>query len=130
VATLAAPSEGVDQAEAAAEAGGDPLAMDDLLSRIARCLPPDMRPRLIFSSLILELGPDGALQSAPQIVTVLPRVSSADTLAADRVVQAALQCGPYGTSQAAKRTISLVPDFSSLERAARAATKNLSHESG
>jgi hypothetical protein len=95
--------------------GGDPLATDDLLSQVARCLPPDYRPVLSFSQLTLTIGPDGRLRAAPEVNSTLPRLTAEDRLAADRIVQAALQCGPYVRPNVLGRVISLAADFSSIQ---------------
>lgn len=94
--------------------GGDPTATTDLLRQIARCLPREARPDLRFSNLVLEIGEKGELRAAPAIQSLFPRLTVEDRLAADRVVQAALQCGPYNTPSALNRVISLVPDFSAI----------------
>lgn len=99
---------------AADSRGGDPLATD-LLNQIARCLPPTERPALMFSQLTLTIGGDGRLRAAPEVRSALPRLTQAERLAADHVVQAALQCGPYNKPGLAGRVISLAADFSSIQ---------------
>ncbi|WP_332773884.1 hypothetical protein [Phenylobacterium sp.] len=93
-------------------AGGDPAAAGDLLNQIARCLPADLRPDLSLARLVIEIGDDGRLAAAPQMVLPPLLTSTADRASADRVVQAALQCGPYTSSPLRNVTISLVPNFS------------------
>lgn len=100
--------------------GGDPSSATDLLEQIARCLPPNLRPRLGFSNLVLEIGDRGVLRAAPEVVSALPRLSAEDRLAADRIVQAALLCGPYDKPGVLNRAISLVADFSSIQPSAPA----------
>lgn len=97
------------------EAGGDPLGTSDLLAQIARCLPSDLRPTLSFSTLVLSIGGDGALTAAPYVDATLPRITDEQTAAADRIVQAALQCGPYLQPNFKNRVISVVPDFSTIQ---------------
>lgn len=107
----AADAEG---AEGSADShGGDPLATD-LLNQIARCLPPSERPALMFSQLTLAIGDDGRLRAAPEVRSAVPRLTEAERLSADRVVQAALQCGPYNKPGLAGRVFSLAVDFSSI----------------
>ena len=105
---------------AAETAGGDPRASDDLLIQIARCLPPQLRPRLMAQRLVLRLDAGGALAAAPQIESALPLLTAQDRAEADRVVQAALQCGPYRQASAAG-VVSLAVDFSALRPTALAA---------
>lgn len=93
-------------------AGGDPVAAGDLLNQIARCLPADLRPDLSLARLVIEIGDDGRLAAAPQMVLPPLLTSATDRASADRVVQAALQCGPYTSSPLRNVTISLVPNFS------------------
>lgn len=97
-------------------AGGDPRAADDLIVQIARCLPPTLRPRLLAQRLVLKLDAGGALTAAPAIDSAVPIVTADDRAAADRVVQAALQCGPYRQADASERQVSLAVDFSSVAR--------------
>jgi len=100
---------------ASASEGGDPTATSDLLGQIARCLPPSFRPRLGFSQLVLSIGPDGRLRTAPAVTSALPQISAAGRAAADRIVQAALLCGPYSHPDALSRVMSLPADFSAIE---------------
>lgn len=93
--------------------GGDPLAVD-LLNQIARCLPPMERPSLRFSQLTLAIGDDGRLRTPPEVRSTFPRLTEAERLAADRIVQAALLCGPYNKPEVAGRVVSLAADFSSV----------------
>jgi hypothetical protein len=78
-------------------------------------LPPGVRPNLAFSNLVLEIGVKGELRAAPVVQSMVPRFTAEDRLAADRIVQAALQCGPYNNPPAVNRAISLVADFSSIQ---------------
>lgn len=98
---------GADAAE-----GGDPTATSDLLGQIARCLPPDFRPRLAFIRLTLSIDANGRLNAAPAVASSVPRVDSATRAAADKIVQAALLCGPYSHPDAVSRVIALPADFS------------------
>lgn len=99
-------------ASAKSTAGGDPAGSSDLLRQIARCLPSDFRPTLAFSQISLVFGDKGELRAAPEVSSVLPRLTAGDRLAADRIVQAALQCGPY--KGAAATAVSLPADFSAI----------------
>lgn len=94
--------------------GGSPTAMSDLLAQIARCLPIGFRPHLAFGQLLLTVGPDGRLRTAPEVRTGLAAVSRDERSAADRIVQAALQCGPYAHPDALNRTVALSADFSAV----------------
>jgi len=96
-------------------AGGDPAAASELLARIARCLPPQMRPRLPAHRLVVRIGPTGALTAAPVIDSVLPLLTADARAEADRVVQAALQCGPYAAPDLSGRVVSVAMDFSALQ---------------
>lgn len=103
--------------------GGDPTATSDLLAQVARCLPPDFRPRLGFSQLTLSIGPEGRLSAAPSLISGIPQVSAEHRAAADRIVQAALLCGPYAHPDAVNRTISLAADFSAIGPKGGSATR-------
>jgi hypothetical protein len=102
--------------------GGNPLAMSDLLAQIARCLRPDFRPALRFSTLTLSIGADGRLRIPPVVTAILPRTSASDRLAADQIVQAALLCGPYAHPDAVNKVVSLPADFSTIRATAAATT--------
>jgi hypothetical protein len=96
-----------------ANAGGDPSAADELLAQIARCLPPGERPRLLAQRLVLVIGSQGVLTAAPRVDSELPLVTAESRAAADRVVQAALQCGPY--PQATEGRVVAIPvDFTRI----------------
>jgi hypothetical protein len=95
--------------------GGDPTPGADLLQQIARCLPPNYRPNLGFSSLVVSIGDNGALRAAPQVTSRLPQMTAEDRLAADRIVQAALLCGPYNKPNLLNQVISLAADFSAIQ---------------
>jgi hypothetical protein len=103
-------------------AGGDPAAESALLTQIARCLPPEMRPRLPAHTLVLEIASNGALAAAPTIESTVPLLTAKDRAAADRVVQAALQCGPYAKPDAVGEVVSLAVDFSAIRPVAAALT--------
>lgn len=106
---------------ASAAQGGDPTATSDLLAQVARCLPPDFRPRLAFSHLTLAVGADGRLRTAPEVHSTAPRLAASDRAAADRIVQAALLCGPYAHPDALNRVVTLAADFSALAKGAASA---------
>lgn len=97
---------------AKATSGGRPTGSADLLRQIARCLPPDFRPRLAFSQIRLAFGAKGELIAAPNVSSPLPRLTAGDRLAADRIVQAALQCGPYRGAEGTQ--VALAADFSGI----------------
>lgn len=99
---------------AAESAGGNPRSADELLVQIARCLPGTLRPHLWAQRLILKLDANGALADAPTIDSTMPMLTAADRAAADRVVQAALQCGPYRSTAANPRVVALAVDFSGV----------------
>lgn len=94
--------------------GGEPTAVSDLLGQIARCLPPDFRPRLAFSHLRLSIDANGRLNAAPAVDSVVPQLDAASRAAADRIVQAALLCGPYSHPDAVSRVVTLPADFSQV----------------
>jgi len=94
--------------------GGNPTAASDLLGQIARCLPPDFRPRLAFSRLTLSIDANGRLNAAPAVSTALPQIDRASRAAADRIVQAVLLCGPYSHPDATSRVVVLPADFSQV----------------
>jgi len=95
-------------------AGGDPRAASALLAQIARCLPPQLRPRMPAQRLVLKIGVDGALGAAPAIDSLIPLLTATERAEADRVVQAALQCGPYRDTPSAGQAVSLTVDFSAI----------------
>lgn len=103
-----------EQRGARETAGGDPTATSQLLNQIARCLPPQMRPRLPAHMLVLKIADNGALSAAPMIDSLVPLLSAEDRSEADKVVQAALQCGPYAKPTVAGQVISLAVDFSTV----------------
>jgi hypothetical protein len=113
-ATRIAASDDDERRGARQTSGGDPNATSELLLQIAKCLPPETRPRLTAQSLILNVGPTGALTVAPMIDSSIPLVTAEDRAAADQVVQAALQCGPYDKAGIAGQTVSLAVDFSDI----------------
>lgn len=99
-----------------ASQGGDPVAVSDLLGQIARCMPPDLRPRLPFSRLTLSIDANGRLNVAPTVDSDVPEVDPSKRAVADRVVQAALLCGPYFHPDAVSRVLVLPVDFSQVPR--------------
>ena len=74
-----------------------------------------MRPSLAFSQLTLAIGGDGRLRAAPEVVSQLPRLTAAERVAADRIVQAALLCGPYAHPDLRGHVVSVAADFSAVE---------------
>lgn len=107
-------SEGAQNANVSVGGGGVGEAVQGLLGQIARCLPADFRPSLLYGQLALEFGPDGALTAAPSIG--LPDIApAADRAQADRIVQAAMQCAPYAGEGLENTTITLVPDFAGVQ---------------
>jgi len=94
--------------------GGGSTPDAELLQQIARCLPPDYRPNLGLSSLVLSIGDTGTLRTPPQVTSSLPRITAEERLAADRIVQAALLCGPYNRPNLLNQVISLAADFSAI----------------
>jgi hypothetical protein len=92
---------------------GSSLSNEELMKRIARCLPPGFKPRLHLARLIMEVSSDGVLRTPPHVEFALPYRSKSTMKAADRIVQAALLCGPY-TEVATQGTITVEPDFSDV----------------
>lgn len=101
-------------------AGGDPAAPSELLNQIAKCLPANLRPRLVAQRLILKIGARGALAAAPVIDSSLPLLTAEARVEADKVVQAALQCGPYTAAAPRGGVVAMDVDFSGIRPAALA----------
>jgi hypothetical protein len=97
--------------------GGDPDGSENILRQIARCLPAGLRPTIRTAHLHIELNADGQLRLAPMMQADGAYASRDALRAADRVVQAALQCGPYQTGMSAQLSFLLVPDFSFVDGA-------------
>jgi len=100
-------------AGAKATQGGDRASDAELIAQIARCLPLEERPHLQFSTLAISVSADGSLAAPPLVTSPFPRLNAEDRLAADHIVQAALQCGPY--KSASGQVITLPADFSSIQ---------------
>ena len=83
----------------------------DVLEQIARCLPNDLRPRLADAELVFSSDEQGNLVQAPEVAH-RNTLNREDTAAADRVVQAVLQCGPYLDGPERGRVVRLPMDFS------------------
>ncbi|MDC7675542.1 hypothetical protein [Asticcacaulis machinosus] len=97
-----------------AAANGSPDGTQNILSQIARCLPPGSRPTLVGAQLHLELDEIGALLAVPKVSMDLATSSKADVKSANQIIQAALQCGPYVTAQNEERSFVFSPNFSGI----------------
>lgn len=115
VLAAAIPSKAIDRyPTTGGSLAGDPKGQGELLRQIARCLPPGVRPALPLARLEIDLDDNGMLRAAPRLRRY-PLMSSQDTLMADRIVQAALQCAPYTRSVYLGQSLSLGADFSSVD---------------
>jgi hypothetical protein len=104
------------------EDAGSPLDDAEVLRQIARCLPAGLRPSLSGARLIIDVDDAGALRAPPRFEFGGLFHSKEETLQADHVVQAALQCGPYTDPVARGRTLALAVDFAGT-RDSHAASK-------
>lgn len=112
--TQLAASSGRQTGEDATESG-DPEGTQNILKRIAQCLPAGVRPALTSTRLNIQVDEEGALSAAPVFDADLLAFASKEELEdANRVIQAALQCGPYREAGLTNANIDLVADFSFL----------------
>lgn len=111
-ASAIAQGRGPEAAGAKGSSGGQG-SQPGVLAEIARCLPPNIRPKLVSAQLTLVADPDGNLTAAPTIAFTTSGVGAEDTRQADLIVQAALQCGPYHDPSLRGQAVALVADFQS-----------------
>ncbi len=114
--TIAVDTQG-SAAQAIAGSGavpGVPDGKDALLEQIARCLPPNERPRLKGASLRISVDGSGNLTAAPRLEVDVTQLTQQELRSANQVVQAAIQCGPYVVNKGEVAMFDIVPDFISI----------------